>query len=69
MLIYRHLCVLLFRQPEYAPDLHQKFGETYFVAVYVPETYAVILILLGLLQHIFFKPFPKFLNYKNHNNI
>ncbi len=48
--------------------LQSKFGQKYFVAVYAPETYPIILRFLGLLQHPFFQPFPRFRNYKKHNN-
>ncbi len=48
--------------------LQQKFGQKYFVALYASDTYPVGLRFLGLLQHPFLEPFPKFLNCKNHKN-
>ncbi len=48
--------------------LQRKFWQKYFVAIYAPEAYIIILKLFGLLQHQFFKQFPKFLNNKNNDN-
>ncbi len=59
---------MLFRQPEYVPDCSEKFGKKYFVIFYAPESYPVILMSLGMLEHIYFEPFPKILSYKNNKN-
>ncbi len=51
--------------------MHQivpKFWQTKIFAVYAPVTYFIIFGILGMLQHRFFKLFPKFHNYNNNKN-
>ncbi len=67
-MIYRHFYFWFFRQRQYTLDYSQQFDKKYFVGFYASKAYSVILRFLGMLYHIYFEPFPKIPNYKNHNN-
>ncbi len=64
MVIYHYVCHCMdvswllnfcyFRQPEYTADYSPNFDKKYFVDIYAPKAYSVILMLLGMLQHIYF---------------
>ncbi len=63
------ICIFgFFRLQQYAPDYSQKCDNKYFVGFYALKTYSAILSFLGMLEHICFYLFPKFLNYKNNKN-
>ncbi len=53
-----------FRALKYEPDYKKKVDIAKYFAVYGVKAYSMVVRLLGLLQSIFSKPFPNFLDYK-----
>ncbi len=73
LITYYHCCInrfslYLFRLPEYEPVYSQNIGTTKYFAVDAATTYSSTLGLVGLLQPLFGKQFPKFLKYKSNKN-
>ncbi len=63
--LYRHVCCSVFPSMGYEPNYTLNFHITKYFGVHAATIYAIIVCLLGMLEPLSFKLFPKILNYKN----
>ncbi len=57
-----------FRLSEYEPDYSQNFDTTKYFVVYGATSLSTRIGPPGMLEPLFFKPFPNFVNYNNNRN-